>query len=136
MMVHFYELSRLGEAERARLLRRAEVAIDDLIDYVRPIVRDVRDRGDEALIEYMDRFDHVQLSPERLRYVTRAEIEHAHEVLDKDVYHAIKQAIQNVRAFHEQQMPHEQWFTQLSPGVMAGEEDYADYQCGTVCTAW
>ena len=120
-MIHFYELSRLGEAERARLLRRAEVAIDDLIDYVRPIVRDVRDRGDEALIEYMDRFDHVQLSPERLR-VTRAEIEHAHEVLDKDVYHAIKQAIQNVRAFHEQQMPHEQWFTQLSPGVMAGEK--------------
>ncbi len=27
-----------------------------------------------------------------------------------------------MRAFHEQQMPHEQWFTQVAPGVLAGEK--------------
>ncbi|MBO0795310.1 MAG: histidinol dehydrogenase, partial [Ktedonobacteraceae bacterium] len=31
-------------------------------------------------------------------------------------------AIRNVRTFHERQMPHEQWFTQVAPGVMAGEK--------------
>ena len=66
-MVHFYELARLDAAQRTHLLRRAEVDIDDLLDYVRPIVRAVRDRGDEALIEFMERFDHVQLTPDRLR---------------------------------------------------------------------
>ncbi|GCE19486.1 hypothetical protein KDK_32860 [Dictyobacter kobayashii] len=44
-MVHFYELASLDEAQRARLMRRAEVAIDDLLEYVRPIVQAVRDRG-------------------------------------------------------------------------------------------
>jgi histidinol dehydrogenase len=27
-----------------------------------------------------------------------------------------------VRTFHQRQIPHEQWFTQISPGVMAGEK--------------
>ncbi len=120
-MVHFYELARLDASQRARLLRRAEIEIDSLIEYVRPIVQAVRERGDAALIEFMARFDHVQLTPEQLR-VGREEIARAHETLDKDVYNAIKHAIHNVRIFHERQMPHEQWFTQVAPGVMAGEK--------------
>jgi histidinol dehydrogenase len=120
-MVHFYELARLDAGQRARLLRRAEIEIDNIIEYVRPIVQAVRERGDEALIEFTMRFDNVQLTPERLR-VSREEIEYAHETLDKDVYNAIKHAIHNVRIFHERQMPHEQWFTQVAPGVIAGEK--------------
>lgn len=120
-MIHRYELSRLDAEQRLRLMRRAEVAIDELIDYVRPIVRAVRDRGDAALIEYTASFDHVQLTPERLR-VTREEIDHAHETLDRQVYEAIEQAIHNVRLFHQKQMPHEQWFMQIAPGVLAGEK--------------
>ena len=120
-MIHFYELSRLDTDQRARLLRRAETAIDDLLDYVRPIVRGVRDCGDAALLEYIERFDGTRLSADRLR-VSREDIERAYDVLDKDVYGAIKHAIRNVRIFHERQMPHEQWFTQVAPGIMAGEK--------------
>ncbi len=120
-MIHFYQLASLDAARRARLLRRSEVAIDDLLDYVRPIVRNVRERGDEALIEYMERFDHVRLTPEGLR-VRPDEIAHAHKVLAKEVHQAIEHAIRNVRTFHERQMPLEQWFTQIAPGVMAGEK--------------
>ncbi|HTI14386.1 MAG TPA: histidinol dehydrogenase [Dictyobacter sp.] len=120
-MVHFYDLATLPAEQRARLIRRSEMAIDDLLDYVRPIVRDVRDRGDVALIEYMERFDHVQLTPDRLR-VSREEIDRAHDLLDKEVRQAIEHAIHNVRTFHERQMPHEQWFTEVSPGIMAGEK--------------
>ncbi|HLG64377.1 MAG TPA: histidinol dehydrogenase [Ktedonosporobacter sp.] len=120
-MIHFYELTRMNAEQRRRLLRRAEVAIDELMEYVRPIVRAVYERGDEAVVEFMERFDHVRLAPEQFR-VSREEIEHAHSLLDKDVSAAIKQAIHNVRIFHERQMPHEQWFTQIAPGVMAGEK--------------
>src|SRR5215469_12148481 len=120
-MIHVYELSNLDTAQRSRLLRRAEVAIDELIEYVRPIVHAVRDRGDEALIEFMERFDHVHLTPDRLR-VSQQEIEQAHVLLDKDVHIAIEHAVRNVRTFHERQMPHEQWFTQIAPGILAGEK--------------
>ncbi|GCF10185.1 histidinol dehydrogenase [Dictyobacter arantiisoli] len=120
-MVHTYELTTLDKAQRGRLLRRAEVAIDDLLDYIRPVVHDVRDRGDAALIDYMERFDHVHLTADQFR-VSHEEIARAHDLLDKDVYQAIKHAIKNVRTFHERQMPHEQWFTEVAPGVMAGEK--------------
>jgi histidinol dehydrogenase len=120
-MIHIYELSSLDTAQHSRLLRRAEVAIDELIEYVRPIVRAIRERGDEALIEFMQRFDHVQLTPDRLR-VSQKEIEQAHDLLDKDVHTAIEQAVRNVRTFHERQMPQEQWFTQVAPGILAGEK--------------
>src|SRR6266566_6488173 len=120
-MIHFYELATLDAAQRRRLLRRAEIEIDGLIELVRPILQAVRTSGDEAVIEFTARFDHVQLSPDQLR-VSREEIEHAHQVLDPAVRQAIEQAIRNVRTFHERQMPHEQWFTQVAPGVMAGEK--------------
>jgi len=120
-MIHFFELATMDASKRARLLRRAEIQIDELIERVRPIVQGVRQRGDEALIEFTARFDHVQLAPERLR-VSREEIELAYQMLNTSVRDAIEHAIRNVRTFHERQMPHEQWFTQVAPGVMAGEK--------------
>jgi histidinol dehydrogenase len=120
-MIHYYELSRLDAAQRTRLLRRAEVQIDALVERVRPILQAVRARGDAALLEFTERFDRVQLSPQQLR-VSHAEIERAHRQLDPAVRGAIEAAIRNVRIFHERQMPHEEWFTQVEPGVMAGEK--------------
>ncbi|HEV7236599.1 MAG TPA: histidinol dehydrogenase, partial [Ktedonobacteraceae bacterium] len=64
-MIHFYELATLADAERARLLRRSELQIDELTDRVRPIIQEVRQRGDEALIEFTERFDRVTLTPDR-----------------------------------------------------------------------
>ena len=120
-MIHFYELASMSAAERTRLLRRAEMQIDEWSERARPILQEVRQRGDEALLEFTERFDRVKLTPDRLR-VSRAEIEHAHQVLDAAVREAIEEAIGNVRAFHTRQMPHEEWFTQVAPGVMAGEK--------------
>ncbi len=120
-MIHFYELATMDVSQRARLLRRAEIQIDELIERVRSIIQEVRQRGDLALIEFTARFDRVQLAPDRLR-VSREEIERAYQILDTSVRSAIEHAIRNVRTFHQQQMPHEQWFTQVAPGVMAGEK--------------
>jgi histidinol dehydrogenase len=121
IMVHFYELATLDANQRKRLLRRAELQIDNLIEYVRPLVATVRDQGDKALLELTARFDHVQLDPAKLR-VTQAEIEEAHAKLDPSVKRALEYAIANVHAFHARQMPHEQWFAEVAPGVMAGEQ--------------
>ena len=120
-MIHFYELSSMSAEERTRLLRRAQIQIDELVERVRPILQDVRKRGDEALVEFTARFDRVQLTTDNLR-VSRAEIEQAHQELDRSVREAIEQAIGNLRTFHARQMPHEQWFTEVAPGVIAGEK--------------
>ncbi len=120
-MIHFYELSQLDSVQRTRLLRRAEVQIDELVERVRPILQAVQKQGDEALLEFTARFDGVQLAREQLR-VGREEIERAHQQLDPALRQALEHAIHNIRTFHERQMPHEQWFTQVAAGVMAGEK--------------
>ncbi|HEX7737081.1 MAG TPA: histidinol dehydrogenase [Ktedonobacteraceae bacterium] len=120
-MIHFYELATLEAEQRRRLMRRAEIEIDELIEYVRPLIKEVRERGDEALVEMTAKFDRVQLDPAKLR-VTRAEIEEAHALLAPAVREALEKAIANVRAFHAKQMPLEQWFTEVAPGVVAGEQ--------------
>src|SRR5579885_625268 len=120
-MIHFYELAAMDAQQRTRLLRRAEIEIDALMERVRPIVQAVRARGDEALVEFSASFDHVELTPAQLR-VSREEIEQAYRTLDPAVRAAVEHAIRNVRAFHERQMPHEQWFCEVAPGVMAGEK--------------
>src|SRR5437667_1169378 len=120
-MIHYYELASMSAAERTRLLRRAEMQIDELSERARPILQEVQQRGDDALLDFTSRFDHVQLTREQLR-VSQEEIERAYQLLDPAVRAAIEHAIRNVRTFHERQMPHEEWFTQVAPGVMAGEK--------------
>ncbi len=120
-MIHFYELANLEVEQRQRLLRRAEIEIDELIEYVRPLIQSVRERGDEAVVEMTAKFDHVQLDPATFR-VSREEIAEAHAILDPAVKSALERAIANVRNFHARQMPLEQWFTQVAPGVVAGEQ--------------
>src|SRR5438270_741670 len=120
-MIHFYALATLDDSQRKRLLRRAETQIDELTERVRPIIQAVHERGDEALLEFTARFDRVQLTPDQLR-VGHDEIEQAHHALDPSVHAAIQHAIRNVRTFHQRQMPHEQWVTQVAPGVLAGEK--------------
>src|SRR5260370_7586642 len=98
-MIHFYELSTMDTAQRARLLRRAEIQIDELVERVRPIVEAVRDLGDDALIEFTGRFDRVQLGVDQLR-VSRAEIKQAHSHLDSPYPAPLEHPLTNIPTFH------------------------------------
>jgi histidinol dehydrogenase len=69
----------------------------------RRIVEDVRDRGDAALLEYTERFDGV--GPQEIR-VPQREIERAGESLSPEIKESFGVAIDNVRAFHENEMDH------------------------------
>ncbi len=67
----------------------------------RSIVDDVRDRGDEALLEYTERFDGAR--PEPIR-VPAGEIESARDRLSPDLTESFGVAIENVRLFHKREM--------------------------------
>ncbi len=67
----------------------------------RRIVEDVRARGDEALLDYTERFDGAR--PEPLR-VPQLEIARAREALSPELEESFGVAIENVRAFHEREM--------------------------------
>lgn len=83
---------------------------------VRKIVAEVRERGDEALLELGRKFDSPQL--ERIE-VTRKEIEDAAETVDKKSRAAIEKASENIRIFHELQL-RQSWVTQKK-GASVGQ---------------
>lgn len=120
-MVQFWELSKLTDAQLARIMRRAEKDISDLFPLAQEVIDRVRAEGDAAVVEYARRFDAPNFTAEQLR-VRPEDFTRAYDQLEPTVIHAIEQAHDNIRRFHEEQMPERMWFTEVRPGVMAGEK--------------
>ncbi|HUX14690.1 MAG TPA: histidinol dehydrogenase [Spirochaetia bacterium] len=110
----------LTEKQQRRYLARSEAEIADVTAGVQQIVDSVRQRGDEAVRESVLRFDRVDLAGKPLE-VQPQETETAVAALDPKVRTAIDYAIQNVRRFHEVQMPRTVALTEVRPGILAGE---------------
>ncbi len=92
------------EADFARLLEAKRETAADVNETVARILSDVRDRGDDAVIEYTERFDKIALTPETMR-ITEAEVEAAIAQCDTLTLDALKLAAGRIRAFHEKQRP-------------------------------
>ncbi|MEM1556467.1 MAG: histidinol dehydrogenase [Candidatus Bathyarchaeia archaeon] len=63
----------------------------ELLSYVEEIIRDVKERGDRALIDLTEKFDGVKLSVDRLR-VSREEIERAYSMVSEKQASALEDA--------------------------------------------
>ncbi len=85
----------------AHLRRPGGFLSEKVRDAARLIVTDVRDRGDEALLEYTERFDGVRPDPIRVQL---EEIRDARAALDEGVEGAFRVAVENVRFFHEREL--------------------------------
>jgi histidinol dehydrogenase len=96
------------------------VALDpELMNMVASIIEDVRVRGDQALIDYTARFDNVDLKQSELR-ITEAELRRFAKDTDQRVLDALRQAIRNVRTFHERQVE-ESWTIVPAEGIRLGQ---------------
>jgi len=87
--------------------------LDEAFDVAAPIVADVRDRGDAALLEWTERFDGprpegFRVSPER---IASAEV-------DDDVLEALRAMIRAVRTFNEAQRPTDT-AVEAAPGIVS-----------------
>jgi len=118
------EIIRSQEKERLagklQAIRDRNVALDEaLIGEVAAIISDVRTRGDAALIDYTARFDGVQMQPTELR-VPEETLHRSALQVDSFVLESLREAIQNVRAFHEHQKE-ESWEINPGAGVLLGQ---------------
>ena len=87
--------------------------LDDAITVAAPIVADVRDRGDAALLEWTERFDGPR--PEGF-LVSRERI--AAAAVPDDVLEALRAMIRAVRAFNEAQRPVDT-VVEAAPGIVS-----------------
>ncbi len=106
------------EADFAALLAMKREVSEEVDAVVAAIIADVRTRGDAALIDYTQRFDHLSLTPLTLR-VSDAEIAAAVAACDPAALEALRFAKQRIEAFHLRQRPEDQRFTDAA-GVEMG----------------
>src|ERR1044072_1503443 len=111
-------IPRINKTELVERLAARSVALDaEVRSVVASIIDDVRARGDEALFDYTLRFDNVEVKHLR---VGEDELRLCAVGVDESVRRALREAIENVREFHER--PVEQSWT-ISPreGVQLGQ---------------
>jgi len=98
-------------------VRRAAVSAE-AEEVVRPILTEVREKGDTALLEYARRFDGASLTPGTLR-VTPDEVKQAFDHLQPEAIEALRLAAARIEQFHRRQLPHS-WFL-TEEGAVLGQ---------------
>ncbi|MGJ0157976.1 histidinol dehydrogenase [Campylobacter coli] len=97
--------NELDEKQKQEVLKRPAIAAkDEISQIVSSIIKEVREKGDEALIEQALKFDKAQISSIK---VSEEELENASSRLDKGLKEAILIAYENIKKFHEAQIPKE-----------------------------
>lgn len=121
MSINFYRWNETDEAVKARIMRRSQADIDDVIVKVQPIIQDVKARGDKALRDCARKFEGAEIDNIA---ATEEEFAQAEDALDADLKAAIQHCVRNVKKFHEEQMVRVEkpWMVEIEPGVWAGEQ--------------
>ena len=102
------------------------LAWDDAEDHavqttVTGILRDVKTRGDEAVLEYTQRFDQVEASRLADLEISRERLQQALERIDSRQREALEKAAQRIRTYHEKQLG-TSWTYQEADGTVLGQQ--------------
>ena len=104
MVIKIVDWSTASAGEKESFLQRPALSSgQDIAKQVRGIIADVRSGGDKSLCALTKKFDSADLEDFR---VSASEISRAEGDLSSAQIRAIELAINNVRRFHEAQIPH------------------------------
>ena len=95
---------------------------------VQEIIRAVKDKKDEALFSYTERFDGFSLNKNNI-LVTKEEIDQAYQKVDGQLLEIIRRAMKNIREYHAKQMQYS-WFDSKPDGTILGQKVTAIQKAG------
>jgi len=104
--------------ELVSIKRSIEAGTSEQLAVVKGIITEIRNRGDEALKEFTEKFDRVQLPSFS---VTESEIEEAYSQVDQEYIDIVREAAENIKSFHEKQL-RPSWMTTEENGTILGQK--------------
>ena len=119
-------IKRLNTAEadfdaRLKALLAFEGAQDEQVDVtVAAILKDVKSRGDAAVVEYTNRFDRLSATNMAALELPKAELQAALDHLPAEQRAALEAAAERIRVFHQRQVS-EGWQYTESDGTVLGQ---------------
>ncbi len=110
------KIMKYGEISKEEIFARQENTVD-VTAIVKDIIKNVRENGDKALLEYSKKFDKAEL--ESLE-VTEAEIEEALSLVEPEFLEILRKAKDNITDFHKRQV-REGFISTPRNGVVTGQ---------------
>ena len=101
------------------LLKRSPNNYTEYENVVAEIIKNVREKGDQAVFEYTKKFDKWDISVDTMR-VTEAEIDEAFEMIDQEFVEVLKRAAANIEDFHRKQLRNS-WIDTKPDGSILGQ---------------
>ncbi len=111
------DVLKYSEIDLSQTIKRSEEDVNNVLDIVSDILKDIKENGDDAVKAYTEKFDGVLIDELK---VSDLEIKKAYETLDDSLLTALKQAASNIEKFHKKQIP-EEWEIEVHPGINAGQ---------------
>jgi histidinol dehydrogenase len=108
-------------AELETLLAWESVSDNQVQKIVTDILADVKIRGDAAVIEYSNRFDHLHVESMNQLELTQDQLENALNTLPADQRHALLTAADRVRQYHDKQKQ-DSWQYTEEDGTLLGQK--------------
>ena len=107
-----------GEKKLENLNERFQLADSGCRQAVTEILAAIKDRGDEALLEYTRKFDSPEMSSKQLQ-VTEQELEEAYSQVDDRLMESLQLARKRIDDFHQREME-ESWIVTREDGTITG----------------
>jgi len=109
----------IESSDRSALQKLKERKIDfsAFVEKTRPIVSEVKEQGDSAILRFVKQFDKKELSHVE---VDEKRINDAEKQVSETLKEALRTAEKNILKFHAAQMPKE-WWIEILPGIEAGQ---------------
>ena len=102
------------------LLKRSPNNYDQYAGTVQGILDEIKEKGDEALFAYTEKFDKCKLTKDTIQ-VTEEEIKAAYEKVDDSLVEVIRKSLVNIREYHEKQKRNS-WFDAKPNGTILGQK--------------
>jgi histidinol dehydrogenase len=107
-----------GKKILLKLTDRFQLADVKCQQTVSDIIANIKERGDEALIEYIRKFDAPTITTKQLR-VSDEELREALEQVDEDFLDTLELAIERIYSFHEHEKE-QSWMVTREDGTITG----------------
>ncbi|MCW8986944.1 MAG: histidinol dehydrogenase [Gammaproteobacteria bacterium] len=109
------------QSQMDTLLAWEGVSDDQVNATVKDVLKNIRQRGDEALIEYTNKFDRMNVASMSELTFTQKQIDDAYNNIPPDQREALELAAERVRSYHKHQIM-ESWSYTESDGTLLGQQ--------------
>lgn len=109
------------KVEFDKLLQRGHMDMDNVSQIVLNIIKEIRQDGNEALKEHVEKFDHWQVKEDKDLEILPSMMQKAYEELSEELKKALNAAYQRIKAYHEKQKP-TSWLDFEGTGSVLGQK--------------